>query len=140
MTARTELCSTVGRSRKVFDVSDIIMFKSDHKYTDAYMFDGEVNMLHDEKENCTIKMLQAEFSDEFVVVKRGCLVRRSALLDMTRNDNSSGMHTAVLANGLYVAVSRREVPAIRKLLVARDLAELALREPVKETGEENAQD
>ena len=71
MTARTSLKSSVGLNRFEFDVSDIVMFKSDHKYTDAYLFDGNVHMIHDEKENSTIKSLQKEFKDEFVVIRRG---------------------------------------------------------------------
>lgn len=127
MTARTSLISSVGKSRTEFCVSDVFMFRSDNKYTDAYLFDGSVRMLHDERENCTIKTLQVEFASEFVLIKRGCLVRRTEILDMTR-DFSTCLSTVLLSTGMYVPVSRREVPKIRQLIKARDLEEFKERE------------
>ena len=65
---------------------------------------------------------------------------------MTRNI-ATGLYTLLLSTGMYVAVSRREVPNIRAMLKARDIAEIESREELEallnaeeNIGEENAPD
>lgn len=112
MTARTHLTSTFLRNTIEIAVQDIVFFQSSHKYVDAYMADGTSHILDDSKLN-TVKALLDEYGDQFMMVHRSCLVRRSEIKSMRRVDNE---FTLVLKSDVRVLVSRRHAPAVRKVV------------------------
>lgn len=121
MTARAFLISTPPirpdvekrQPPKHIPVDSIVLIQADTKYVDVYDADGTSYILDSEKEN-TIKALALEFSDVFVEVCRGCLVRRSEIRAVTAGDRSAT--EVVLKCGMRVPISRRNKAAIRRLV------------------------
>lgn len=121
MTARAFLISTPPfhpdaekrQPPRQVPVDAVVMFIASDKYVDAYYADGSSLMLDDLKEN-TIKALTAEYGDEFVEVRRGCLVRRSEIRSVRVVENSTS--ELVMACDMRVPVSRRKLPTVRRVV------------------------
>lgn len=102
------------------------------------MSSGVVHMLHDDtSKSGTINHLEKEFSDEFILVKRGCLVRRAEIVSIAR-DLATGRRNLQLTNGVCLPVSRREAPAVREMLQQRENEKLMAQ--YKEIEASHAQD
>ena len=124
MTARAFLTSTINKSVTLLSPECIVMFIADTKYVDAYDADGNSYILDDLKEN-TIKALALEFGDDFLDVRRGCLVRRSEIRSISGLKNSSVL---TLKSDMRVLVSRRKRSEVNAVIRQHRAALLEQRE------------
>lgn len=114
MSARTEFVETIGANTRTVPVEQVIVLRSDSKYVMAVHPGGEL-ILRD-----VLKDLEQEFGERFVRTHRSCLVERSRLGALVRDQE--GRYSQVWVNGLPepVPLSRRYASAIRKLAAGNE--------------------
>lgn len=121
MTARAFLTSTPPyhpdpekrQPKKEIPIDEIVMFRAEHKYVDAYDRDGTAYILDDYTEN-RIRSLYAEYADLFIEVRRGCLVRKTEIRHVTTGGKEAPQ--VVTKTDLRVPISRRNVSSIRRFV------------------------
>jgi two-component system response regulator AlgR len=107
--ARTHICARSHNRVSLIPVSSIVYFMADQKYITVVTRDNEI--LIEE----SLKSLENEFADHFARVHRNALVARDAIVSMQKS--ADGGHYLVLKDSDKVLdVSRRHVPAVRKLI------------------------
>lgn len=108
--ARTHLTQTIGGNKTEIAVADVEIFQSSCKYTNARTQDAEF-ILDGLQEN-NVSHLMVEFAEDFIRVKRGCLVRRSSIECVKRI--LGGSYLLRLKSGVYMPAARREIQHLRK--------------------------
>jgi len=103
------LRSTVGGTVKLLPLNDVIYLAAEDKYTTVVHKNGTFVC------NRTIKELEQQHGDVLIRVHRGTLVAKKAIRGL---ENVSSGHCLVQLEGCEtrVQVSRRNLPAIRKLI------------------------
>ncbi len=93
------------------DVTKALALRATDKYTEAQV-DGETHLLRE-----SLDALEERLSERgFVRVHRNALVRANAIRELASDD---GALAATLTDGTSVEISRRQGPAIRRLLKLR---------------------
>ena len=106
---RTHLCARTYKGVELVNISDIRYLKADQKYVSVRHVDGEV--IIDE----TLRELEDEFPDLFSRVHRNALVSTNHVQGLEKD--SKGQFGVRMGNiEELVDVSRRHLPAIRKVL------------------------
>lgn len=106
---RSHLCARVRGSLKLIPLTDIQYLQAEDKYIVVHHDGGEV--LIEE----TLKALENEFADYFVRIHRNCLVARTRLAGLVRGSDGI-MYAQMSGSGSTLEVSRRNLPALRKLV------------------------
>lgn len=108
---RSHISAKSHHGLELIPIENIILFRADHKYISVFHKLGE--LLIDEP----LKELEAEFESEFIRIHRNALVSIKAISGLIKVDDSS---YALRVAGLDepIAVSRRHVAAVRKLIKA----------------------
>ncbi len=107
--ARTHLCARVRGSLVLVPVADVDYLLAEDKYVVVHHAKGEV--LIEEP----LKVLEDEFESRFVRIHRNCLVARAKLSGLTRTPDGR-LFANVEGVGATLEVSRRNLPALRKLI------------------------
>lgn len=106
---RTHLCARTYKGVELVNISDIRYFKADQKYVSVRHVDGEV--IIDE----TLRELEDEFPDLLSRVHRNAVVSTNHVQGLEKD--SMGQFGVGMGNiEELVDVSRRHLPAIRKVL------------------------
>jgi len=107
--ARTHLCARVRGSLVLVPVTDVDYLLAEDKYVVVHHLRGEV--LIEEP----LKALEDEFENRFVRIHRNCLVARAKLTGLTRTPDGR-LFANLEGVGATLEVSRRNLPALRKLI------------------------
>jgi two-component system response regulator AlgR len=107
--ARTHLCARVRGSLVLVPVADVDYLLAEDKYVVVHHPRGEV--LIEEP----LKALEDEFESRFVRIHRNCLVARAKLTGLTRTPDGR-LFANLEGVGATLEVSRRNLPALRKLI------------------------
>lgn len=107
--ARTHLCARVRGSLVLVPIADVDYLLAEDKYVVVHHARGEV--LIEEP----LKALEDEFENRFVRIHRNCLVARAKLSGLTRTPDGR-LFANVEGVGATLEVSRRNLPALRKLI------------------------
>ena len=107
--ARTHLCARVRGSLVLVPIADVDYLFAEDKYVVVRHSKGEV--LIEEP----LKALEDEFENRFVRIHRNCLVARAKLSGLTRAPDGR-LFANVEGVGATLEVSRRNLPALRKLI------------------------
>jgi two-component system, LytTR family, response regulator AlgR len=107
--ARSHLCARVRGNLVLVPVGDIHYLLAEDKYVVVHTSKGEV--LIEE----ALKTLESEFDDRFVRIHRNCLVARDRLAGLLRGPDGS-IHVKIEGTDASLEVSRRNLPALRKLV------------------------
>ena len=107
--ARTHLCARVRGSLVLVPVTDVDYLLAEDKYVVVHHLRGEV--LIEEP----LKALEDEFESRFVRIHRNCLVARAKLTGLTRTPDGR-LFANLEGVGATLEVSRRNLPALRKLI------------------------
>ena len=107
--ARSHLCARVRGNLVLVPVGDIHYLLAEDKYVVVHTSKGEV--LIEE----ALKTLESEFDDRFVRIHRNCLVARDRLAGLLRGPDGS-IHVKIAGTDASLEVSRRNLPALRKLV------------------------
>jgi two-component system response regulator AlgR len=107
--ARSHLCARVRGNLVLVPVGDIHYLLAEDKYVVVHTAKGEV--LIEE----ALKTLENEFSERFVRIHRNCLVARDRLAGLLRAPDGS-IHVKIEGTDASLEVSRRNLPALRKLV------------------------
>ncbi len=108
---RSHLCARVRGDLVLVPVEDILFLLADERYVAVRHLGGEV--LIEEP----LKMLEEEFATQFVRIHRNCLVARSRLAGLSREEDGRVVVHVDGANE-SLEVSRRNLAAVRKLIKA----------------------
>lgn len=106
---RSHLCARVRGNLVLVPVSEILYLQAEDKYVVVHHEGGEV--LIEE----TLKALETEFGERFVRIHRNCLVARGRLAGLVRAGDGT-VHVQLEGGGAALEVSRRNLPAIRRLV------------------------
>lgn len=102
------LASTLGGSTELIDIGDITCLLAEDKYTTVYLC-GRTLMI-----NHSLTEIEQAHPDWFIRVHRSALVARNRVRGLERGDG--GMHVLVEDCSLRPVVSRRQLPAVRRLI------------------------
>jgi len=107
--ARQKICVKNRGSLELIPVEEIIYFKADQKY--VTLRTAEQEYLIEE----SLKLLEEEFSQQFMRIHRNALVAQQMLHGLTKNDAG---HACISFNDIddLLEISRRHLPFIRKQL------------------------
>jgi len=106
---RTHICARNHNSISLVPVANIMYFMADQKYISVVSSEAEV-LIED-----SLKALEEEFSGLFTRVHRNALVAIEHIRSLEKS--SDGAHYLLLKNcDKTLDVSRRHVPAVRKLI------------------------
>jgi len=107
--ARQKICVKNRGSLELIPVEEIIYFKADQKY--VTLRTAEQEYLIEE----SLKLLEEEFSQQFMRIHRNALVAQQMLHGLTKNDIG---HACISFNDIddLLEISRRHLPFIRKQL------------------------
>jgi two-component system response regulator AlgR len=105
---RTHLCARVRGNLVLVPVADIDYLLAEDKYTVVHHAGGQV--LIEEP----LKALEAEFDARFVRIHRNCLVAKAKLAALVRAGDERVV-AQIAGSGALLEVSRRNLPALRKL-------------------------
>ena len=106
---RSHLCARVRGNLVLVPIDDVHYLLAEDKYVVVHHAKGEV--LVEEP----LKALEDEFGERFVRIHRNCLVARARLSGLTR-DAEGRLLAAISGVGAPLEVSRRNLPALRKLI------------------------
>lgn len=90
-------------------LAEVLYLSADDKYVSVHREGGDVLIEQ------SLKAIEEGFPGRFVRVHRGCLVPVERLLGLTR-DADGGMRALIAGSNASPEVSRRNLPAVRKLL------------------------
>lgn len=90
-------------------LAEILYLGADEKYVTVHRAGGEVLIEQ------SLKTIEETFPDRFVRVHRACLIPRERLLGLQR-DADGTMRALIVGSDATPEVSRRNLPAVRKLL------------------------
>jgi two-component system response regulator AlgR len=107
--ARSHLCARVRGNLVLVPIGDIHYLLAEDKYVVVHTAKGEV--LIEE----ALKTLENEFHERFVRIHRNCLVARDRLAGLLRGPDGS-IHVKIEGSDASLEVSRRNLPALRKLV------------------------
>lgn len=109
--ARTHISSRSRHGIELVPIEEVMYFKAEHKYVTVRHTEGEV-LIED-----PLKELETEFGNEFLRIHRNCIVRRSALQALEKNEEAQ---SCVRLRGIseILPVSRRHLPSVRKAMGA----------------------
>jgi two-component system response regulator AlgR len=107
--SRTHLCARVRGSLVLVPIADVDYLLAEDKYVVVHHARGEV--LIEEP----LKALEDEFESRFVRIHRNCLVARAKLTGLTRTPDGR-LFANLEGVGATLEVSRRNLPALRKLI------------------------
>lgn len=96
----------VGDAQRLVPVEDVILFRAEHKYVNAYCDGGEV-LLEE-----SLGALELEFGERFMRVHRNALVAVRYIQEMVKGD-AGRWHLRLRGVADSVEVSRRLVSAVR---------------------------
>lgn len=108
--ARTHLAARLGRDLRLIPVADVLYFRAEDKVTIAILAQGEV-VLDD-----SLTVLEAEFAEQFLRIRRNLLVARGAILRLTRERSDAVVE---LANGERLPVARRHRRGLVRALAGK---------------------
>lgn len=108
--AEAFLASTLGGATELVDLNDVACLIAEDKYTTAYLAEPKKNMML----NHSLAELEKAHPDRFLRVHRNALVARDRVRGLEPGDG--GMHVIVDGSSLRPVVSRRQLPAVRRLL------------------------
>ena len=91
-------------------LEDVIYLTADEKYVAVHR-EGETLLVED-----SLKSIEGSFPDRFVRIHRNCLVPAVRLLGLQR-DAQGEMHALIAGTEATPEVSRRNLPAVRKMLL-----------------------
>jgi Response regulator of the LytR/AlgR family len=97
-------------------LDEISHFAAADKYGEIHLRDGKVVLIH-----YAITRIAEAFADQFIMIKRDTVVRRSEILDYRRVKDTANI-LAVMTGGREFAMSRRHAREVRKMLQARMMA------------------
>jgi two-component system response regulator AlgR len=106
---RQKICVKSRGSLELIPIEEIIYFKADQKYVTLRTADQEY--LIEE----SLKLLEKEFSQQFIRIHRNALVAQHLLHGLTKNNEG---HCCISFNDIdeLLEVSRRHLPFIRKTI------------------------
>ena len=104
------LASTLGGATELIDLNDVACLVAEDKYTTAYLATKNKNMMI----NHSLTELEKAHPDRFLRVHRNALVARDRVRGLEPEDGV--MHVIVEGCELRPAVSRRQLPAVRRLI------------------------
>ena len=107
--ARQKICVKSRGSLELIPIEEIIYFKADQKYVTLRTADQEY--LIEE----SLKMLEEEFSQQFIRIHRNALVAQNVLNGLTKNNDGHPCISFTEVDEL-LEISRRHLPLIRKRL------------------------
>jgi len=109
--ARQKICVKSRGSLELIPIEDIIYFKAEQKYVTLRTADQEY--LIEE----SLKLLEQEFSYQFIRIHRNALVANNMLRGLTKNDDG---HVCIQFSEIddLLEVSRRHLLLIRNILTA----------------------
>ena len=107
--ARTHLCARVRGSLVLVPIAEVDYLLAEDKYVVVHHARGEV--LIEEP----LKALEDEFENRFVRIHRNCLVARAKLTGLSRTPDGR-LFANLEGVGATLEVSRRNLPALRKLI------------------------
>ncbi len=107
--ARKKICVKSRGSLELIPVEEILYFKADQKYVTLRTSDQE-HLIEE-----SLKLLEQEFSQQFIRIHRNALVAVDSLHGLLKNNDG---HTCVNFNEVddLLEISRRHLPDIRKKL------------------------
>lgn len=107
--ARQKICVKNRGSLELIPVEEIIYFKADQKY--VTLRTAEQEYLIEE----SLKVLEEEFSQQFIRIHRNAIVAQHMLTGLTKNNDG---HACIQFNDIddLLEISRRHLSAIRKRL------------------------
>jgi two-component system response regulator AlgR len=108
---RSHLCARVRGTLVLVAVGEIQYLLAEDKYVVVHHVKGEV--LIEE----SLKTLEEEFGERFVRIHRNCLVARARIAGLVRAADGT-IHVRLDGVGATLEVSRRNLPALRKLVRA----------------------
>lgn len=108
--SRETLVARVRGAPLRIPLEDVIYLTADEKYVAVHRT-GEALLVED-----SLKSIEAAFPDRFVRIHRNCLVPAARLLGLQR-DAHGEMHALIAGTDDTPEVSRRNLAAVRKLLV-----------------------
>jgi two-component system response regulator AlgR len=108
--AEAFLAATLGGSTELIDLNDVACLVAEDKYTTVYLADTNKNMMISQ----SLTELERAHPDRFLRVHRNALVSRDRIRGLERGDG--GMHVRLDGCGLQPVVSRRQLPAVRRVL------------------------
>ena len=108
---RSHISAKTHQGLELIPIENIILFRADHKYISVFHKMGE--LLIDEP----LKELEEEFEGEFVRVHRNALVSIKAINAFEKLDDG-GYALRLTGFDESIAISRRHVAAVRKLVKA----------------------
>lgn len=109
-TARTHLSARTRKGIEQVALEQVLYLMADHKYVTLYHEGGE--LLLDE----SLKSLEDEFGEKLVRIHRHTLVLRCRMERLQRTSQGDFQLHLTGLNGQGLTVSRRQLPAIRRLL------------------------
>ncbi len=107
--SRTHLSATFKGELKLIPVNEIFFLKAEQKYVVAAWPEGE--LLLEE----TLLSLEEEFGDQFIRIHRNALVSRDHIDSIVKDDQGQPQ-VVIKGSGTRLAVSRRNISHIRKIL------------------------
>lgn len=102
------LASTLGGSTELIDMGDITCLVAEDKYTTVYLPERTLMINH------SLTEIEQAHPDRFIRVHRSALVARDRVRGLERGDGV--MHVLVEDCALRPMVSRRQLPAVRRLI------------------------
>jgi len=106
---RSHLYCRVGNALELIAIKNIIMFKSDHKYTVVYHTGGR-NLIDD-----PLKNLEQEFGNRIIRIHRNALVNKE-FIESFEKDPKGRVSVALKGFRKKFPVSRRHVPGLREFM------------------------
>lgn len=107
---RTHISSRSRQGIELVPSDDVIFFRAEHKYVTVRHSNGEV-LIED-----PLKDLEEEFEDDFLRIHRNCLVRKSALQALEKNEEGQPCIRLRGVDDILLPVSRRHLPTVRKVM------------------------
>lgn len=108
--AEAFLAATLGGSTELIDLNDVACLVAEDKYTTVYLADTNRNMMISQ----SLTELERAHPERFLRVHRNALVSRDRIRGLERGEG--GMHVRIDGCELQPAVSRRQLPAVRRVL------------------------
>lgn len=97
-------------------VDQIDYFSTDCKYIAAHYQGGQLLLSE------SLKSLEEEFSDQFIRIHRGAMVRRDRLIRMKRNRDSRAYYLALDGHPEPMVVSESYVSSVRQAIADKNSA------------------